>query len=79
MEIEYGLALQLHVHFDMGFLRCGLVCSSPDGPCDDFGRLDSALNKFCCDAANFLHRPVDQRPGPLRVYRFVFGGGTALA
>ncbi len=57
--VGYGvfssLALQLHSRFDMGFLRCGLVGSSPDGPCDDFGRLDSALSKFCCDAANFLH------------------------
>lgn len=77
--VAFILALQLHFHFDMGFFCFGLMGSSPDGPCDDFGGLDLALGQFCGDTANFLHRPVDQRLRLLSARWFVFGGGAALA
>jgi hypothetical protein len=39
------LALQLRVAFEVGFLRCGLMASAPDGPGDDESRFDAALDQ----------------------------------
>ena len=39
------LALQLQVPFEVGFLRCGLMASAPDGPGDDESRFDATLDQ----------------------------------
>ena len=79
-----GLALQLHIPFDVSFSSNGLMCASPNGPCNDVSGVDPSLGKADGDAADFLDRPADQWRCGLVVFevvfrRFVFGGGVALA
>jgi hypothetical protein len=78
------LALQLHIPFDMSFSSAGLMCASPDGPCNDVGGIDPSLGKADGDATDFLDRPADQWRWGFAVFdvvfrRFVFGGGVAFA
>jgi len=79
-----GLPLQLQ--FEMSTPCFGLVCSSPERPSDDELWVDLLARQARGDAADFLHRPADQRLSPARrrvgfaVRRILFGGGeTALA
>jgi hypothetical protein len=79
-----GLALQLHIPFDVSFSSNGLMCASPNGPCNDVSGVDPSLGKADGDAADFLDRPADQWRCGLVVFEvvfrcFVFGGGVALA
>jgi hypothetical protein len=79
-----ALALQLHILLDMGFSSDGLMCASPDGPCNDVSGVDPSLREADGDAADFLDRPADQWRWSFVVFdvvfrRFVFGGGVALA
>jgi hypothetical protein len=77
------LALQLQ--FEMSAPCFGLVCSSPERPSDDELWVDLLACKTRGDAADFLHRPADQRLSWLGRYvvvwrRILFGGGeTAFA
>jgi hypothetical protein len=48
------LALQLRVPFEVGFLRCGLMASAPDGPGDDESRFDAALDQTPGNATDLL-------------------------
>jgi hypothetical protein len=78
------LALQLHILLDMGFSSDGLMCASPDGPCNDVSGVDPSLRKADGNAADFLDRAADQWRWGFVVFdvvfrRFVFGGGVALA
>src|SRR6204780_1246138 len=79
-----ALALQLHILLDMGFSSDGLMCASPDGPCNDVSGVDPSLREADGDAADFLDRPADQWRWSFVVFdvvfrRFVFGGSVALA
>jgi len=56
-----SLALQLR--FEMGAFCLGLMGSSPEGPGDNDLWLNAFSGKTCRDAADFLHRPVDERWG----------------
>jgi hypothetical protein len=49
------LALQLRSAFYMGSAGFGLMCASPDGPCDDVGGPDASLRKTNSDAPDFLN------------------------
>ena len=49
-----GLALQLRVPFEVGFLRCGLMASAPDGPGDDEGRFNATLDQTPGNTTDFL-------------------------
>ena len=53
--------------------------AAPQGPGDDGGGFDPALRQACDDAADFLHRPADQR----RLLRIIgglrLGGAGVLA
>jgi hypothetical protein len=49
------LALQLRSPFYMGSAGFGLMCASPDGPCDDVGGADASLRKTNSDAPDFLN------------------------
>jgi hypothetical protein len=73
------LALQLHFLIDVGFLRGGLMCASPEGPSDDVRRVNASLCEPDGDAADFLAGPADQRRRVLGVLRFVFWGVAAFA
>jgi hypothetical protein len=78
------LALQLQILFDVSFSRDGLMCASPNGPCNDVSGVDPTLGKADSDAPDFLDRPADQWRWGLAVFdvvfrRFVFGGGVAFA
>ena len=80
----HGLILQLHIPFDVSFSSNGLMCASPNGPCNDVSGVDPSLRKKDRDAADFLDRPTDQWRRRFAVFdvvfrRFVFGGGVALA
>jgi hypothetical protein len=75
----HGLALQLHIPFDVSFSSNGLMCASPNGPCNDVSGVDPSLGKADGDAADFLDRPADQWRCGLVVFEVVFGGGVALA
>jgi hypothetical protein len=48
------LALQLHFSFEVSASGFGLVCASPQRPCEDVGGLDASLCEFGGDAADFL-------------------------
>ena len=48
------LALQLRVPFEVGFLRCGLMASAPDGPGDDEGRFNATLDQTPGNTTDFL-------------------------
>jgi hypothetical protein len=50
-----ALALQLRFPFDVGSAGFGLMCASPDGPCDDVGGPDVSLPKTNSDAPDFLN------------------------
>src|SRR5258708_31980765 len=78
------LALQLHIPFDVGFSSNGLMCASPNGPCNDVSGVDPSLGKADGDVADFLDRPADQWRCGLLVFesvfsRFFFWGGVAVA
>jgi hypothetical protein len=49
-----ALALQLRVPFEVGFLRCGLMASAPDGPGDDEGRFNATLDQTPGNTTDFL-------------------------
>src|ERR1019366_7774962 len=49
------LALQLRSPFYVGSAGFGLMCASPDGPCDDVGGPDASLRKTNSDAPDFLN------------------------
>jgi hypothetical protein len=49
------LALQLRSPFYVGSAGFGLMCASPDGPCDDVGGPDVSLRKTNSDAPDFLN------------------------
>jgi hypothetical protein len=50
-----GLALQLRSPFYVDSAGFGLMCASPDGPCDDVGGPDASLRKTNSDAPDFLN------------------------
>ena len=84
IEASSGLALQLHISLDVSFSSDGLMCASPDGPCNDVSGVDPSLRKADGDAADFLDRPADQWRWGFVVFdvvfrRLVFGGGVAFA
>ena len=84
IEFKREVALQLHILLDMGFSSNGLVCASPDGPCNDVSGVDPSSRKADGDATDFLDRPADQWRWGFAVFdvvfrRFVFGGGVAFA
>jgi hypothetical protein len=54
------LALQLQIPLDMSFSSDGLMCASPNGPCNDVSGVDPSLRKADGDVADFLDRPADQ-------------------
>ena len=54
------LALQLHIPFDVRFSSDGLMCASPNGPCNDVSGVDPSLRKADGDAADFLDRPASE-------------------
>ena len=79
-----ALALPLHIPFDVSFSSNGLMCASPNGPCNDVSGVDPSLGKADGDAADFLDRPADQWRWGFAIFdvvfrRFVFGGGVAFA
>src|SRR5260370_38018792 len=43
----------------VSFLSNGLMCASPNGPCNDVSGVDPSLGKADGDAADFLDRPAD--------------------
>src|ERR1019366_3443665 len=49
------LALQLRSSFYVGSAGFGLMCASPEGPCDDVGGPDASLRKTNGDAPDFLN------------------------
>jgi RimJ/RimL family protein N-acetyltransferase len=55
MKCGFRLALQLRSPFYMGSAGFGLMCASPDGPCDDVGGPDASLRKTNSDAPDFLN------------------------
>jgi hypothetical protein len=64
----------------MGSFCVCLMCSSPERPCDDVGRLDAALCELDGDAPDFLDGPADQMGFGLRTSALMlFGGASALA
>jgi hypothetical protein len=44
----------LRVPFEVGFLRCGLMASAPDGPGDDEGRFNATLDQTPGNTTDFL-------------------------
>src|ERR1035437_4383311 len=52
---DFGLALQLRSPFYVGSAGFGLMCASPEGPCDDLGGPDASLRKTNSDAPDFLN------------------------
>lgn len=52
----------------------GLMCSSPQRPCDDVCGMDAPSGEARCDTADFLDRPADQRRFLGIIRRIVFGG-----
>jgi hypothetical protein len=58
---HHALALQLHFCHEMSALCGGLMCASPQGPCDDMSGLDVATRHAGGDTPNLLHGPADQR------------------
>src|SRR3984885_5773822 len=70
----HSLTLQLHILLDMGFSSDGLMCASPDGPCNDVSGVDPSLGEADGDAAEFLHRPADHGDGALWSLTSSFGG-----
>jgi hypothetical protein len=44
----------LHFSFEMSALGFGLVCASPQRPCEDVGGLDASSRELGGDAADFL-------------------------
>ena len=50
-----ALALQLRSSFYVGSAGFGLMCASPEGPCDDVGGPDASLRKTNSDAPDFLN------------------------
>jgi hypothetical protein len=52
---DAGLALQLRSSFYVGSAGFGLMCASPEGPCDDVGGPDASLRKTNSDAPDFLN------------------------
>ena len=54
-KTEKYLALQLRSPFYVGSAGFGLMCASPDGPCDDVGGPDASLRKTNSDAPDFLN------------------------
>ena len=50
-----ALALQLRSPFYVGSAGFGLMCASPEGPCDDVGGPDASLRKTNSDAPDFLN------------------------
>src|SRR5215218_11065443 len=63
----------------MSLLRGGLMGAAPEGPRDNGGGFDPALRQACDDAADFLHRPADQRWLLRIIRRLLFGGARVLA
>src|SRR3954469_13625188 len=53
--------------------------AAPEGPRDNGGGFDPALRQACDDAADFLHRPADQRRLLRIIVRLLFGGAEVLA
>jgi len=53
--MAWSLALQLRSPFYVGSAGFGLMCASPDGPCDDVGGPDASLRKTNSDAPDFLN------------------------
>src|ERR1035437_2036534 len=49
------LTLQLRSSFYVGSAGFGLMCASPEGPCDDVGGPDASLRKTNSDAPDFLN------------------------
>jgi hypothetical protein len=49
-----ALTLQLRVPFEVGFLRCGLMASAPDGPGDDESRFNATLDQTPGNTTDFL-------------------------
>ena len=54
-HVGLGLTLQLRSPFYVGSAGFGLMCASPDGPCDDVGGPDASLRKTNSDAPDFLN------------------------
>jgi hypothetical protein len=52
---QEGLSLQLRSSFYVGSAGFGLMCASPEGPCDDVGGPDASLRKTNSDAPDFLN------------------------
>ena len=50
-----ALTLQLRSPFYVGSAGFGLMCASPEGPCDDVGGPDASLRKTNSDAPDFLN------------------------
>ena len=81
------LALQLHFAIDVSPSRLGLMGSSPERPSDDELGAYAFSSEPCGDAADFLHRPANERRGfqprgrwgVVVLRRIVFGGGEAAA
>src|SRR3954451_23732571 len=53
--------------------------AAPEGPRDNGGGFDPALRQACDDAADFLHRPADQRRLLRIIVRLLFGRAGVLA
>src|ERR1022692_2183786 len=66
------LTLQLRTPFYVGSAGFGLMCASPDGPCDDVGGPDVSLRKTNSDGPDFLNCPADQELGGPFISRFFF-------
>jgi hypothetical protein len=49
-----------HIPFDVSFSSDGLMCASPNGPCNDVSGVDPSLRKADGDAPDFLNRPAYQ-------------------
>src|SRR5450756_2943283 len=60
-------ALQLRSPFDVGSAGFGLMCTSPDGPCDDVGGPDASLRKTNSDAPDFLNLSLIHISEPTRL------------
>jgi hypothetical protein len=55
IDVLMSLALQLRSPFYVGSAGFGLMCASPDGPCDDVGGPNVSLRKTNSDAPDFLN------------------------
>ena len=55
LVVLFSLTLQLRSPFYVGSAGFGLMCASPEGPCDDVGGPDASLRKTNSDAPDFLN------------------------